>query len=479
MRKLLLFIIPLFFVFLVKAQTKDSTYKTTHDSTFKKTITSYVQVPYDSFYYKSVFIDTTVSHDSSFLTYNRLITDRYVPVIFLTTHDSSTFKLRTKVTSHDSTFLRCNRFGGRCRVRHTTATHDTAFFVGTISPVSHDTTFLQKISDTTYPAKDTLAIITHDSSFYRVIFTSEVKYKTVEIKWDSLYIQSVTHDTTSKFDIIVTSWGIKIQRDKFENQLNVARQLKVTSIRPNAIGVKNYNGQLNNVVDWKQAGLKTVININWIEDNTQKPFDFVHGSDTTLYKINFERICQDIIPYADVLVIENEPTNGGYYNWNFAWYEWELRTAITIAHKYGLKVADGCTHIELIELVRIGEEYRNENAPEVHQLLDLYKTLNLDYINLHTSYNKDSKFNNGYPVPDMKLTVDWARNYTGHQSIVNEWVVIGATDEVERKMVNDFRSCNMPYVVGWSGSGEANSGDRYNIGVVLTNIGTTFMDEIK
>ena len=290
---------------------------------------------------------------------------------------------------------------------------------------------------------------------------------------------STIKDTVCYVEPVKTSWGIKIQKAKFADQLNVAQQLGVTSIRPNAIGVKTYNGELNNVVDWKQAGLKTVININWIEDNTQKPFDFVHGADTALYKINFERICKDIVPYADVLIIENEPTNGDYYNWNLDYYAWELRTAIAIAHKYGLKVADGCTHIELIELVRTNQEYLNPNAPEVHQLLDLYKTLDLDFIDLHTSYNKDSRFNNGYPVPDMKVTVDWARNYTGHQAIVNEWVIKGGTADVERKMVSDFRSCNMPFVVGWSGDGGENSGDAYNIGLILTAIGIAYRDVIK
>ncbi len=479
MRKLIFSLLLIIAAFGVNAQTIDSTYKTTHDSTFKKIVTSTVQVPYDSFYYKSVLIDTTTIHDSSYLTTDIVISDYYVPVIFSTTHDSTTSKIVTRQTSHDSLYRKCNRRGRNCRNEITTARHDTTFLNLTVFSTTHDTTFLQKKYDTTYNVYLVTAVVQHDTSFYRSILTSEVRYKTVVLTYDSLYLKSVTHDTTVQVLATLTSWGIKIQRDKFENQLNVARQLKVTSIRPNAIGVKNYSGALNNVVDWKQAGLKTVININWIEDNTQKPFDFVHGADTTLYKINFERICKDIVPYADVLVIENEPTNGGYYNWNFAWYSWELRTAITIAHKYGLKVADGCTHIELIELVRTGNESTNPNAPEVKQLLDLYKTLNLDYINLHTSYNKDSRVNNGYPVPDMKVTVDWARAYTGHQSIVNEWVIKGGTADVERKMVADFRSCNMPFVVGWSGDGGVNSGDAYNVGLILTTIGITFRDEIK
>lgn len=253
---------------------------------------------------------------------------------------------------------------------------------------------------------------------------------------------------------IKTKWGIKIQQDKFQNQLTVAKELGVTAIRPNSISVKNFTGDLGNVVEWKQNGLFTVLNVNWIDDPNQKPYDFVSGDDTVLFKTNFEKICKAAVGIVDIIVMENEPTNLGYYNWvsnTKTEYIHELQMAIPIAHKYGLKIADGCVFYQLVEMVRNGTWQNDDKAIRNKTLMDAYKTLDLDYVNTHTSYGKNPRKPTGYPVDDLPTTIEYLRNYTGHQIICNEYSMVGADNTVVKWFVDGFKNGEVHVVLPWSG----------------------------
>jgi len=345
------------------------------------------------------------------------------------------------------------------------------------------------INTSTQPKDTTSSFCCH------IEYSSHIEYK----------LLPTTHDTTVKVEVIQPptsiKWGLKIQNDNISNQINVAKQFPLASIRPNSIGVRDWNGNLGNVVDWHNADLFTVMNINWIDNPNEKPYDFVSGADTVKFTTNFETICialkKAIYPNTPlfekpkndslIIVIENEPANQKYYNWDSAAYIHELQMAITIAHKYGLKIADGCTHLEYIEMIRNGTWKQQDGAIRNKQILDAFKQKKVipDYGDFHCAYEADRK-SGAYPVPDLNTTISYYRDYTGLIAICNEYHMTGATasqvngvwksDQVDY-FVSGYKAAGVPIVVAWSGDNVKS--DAYNIGTTLTSIGLCYKEAIK
>lgn len=298
---------------------------------------------------------------------------------------------------------------------------------------------------------------------------------------------STTIEITVKPAVVVpapteTLWGLKIQRAPFSDQRKVAELLGITCARPNSIGMMNFNGDIGNLKDWYDAGYLPGINVDWNGDNTQKPFKFLNSAaDIATYKANFEKFCQ-LVEYMKeelIIFIGNEPTNDGYYTGPTSDYLAQLRMSIDIAHKYGLKVSDGCIHLELVELIRTGNMGGNKNAPQVKELMDGYKSMTGLYaVNVHFSFKGTES-----PVADFGVTCDFIRAYTGHELTCNEFSQIEATAASMTAAVEKIKKAKFPRCVAWSGDGVDVAGSSkataYNIGTVLTDVGIAYRDAIK
>jgi hypothetical protein len=82
-------------------------------------------------------------------------------------------------------------------------------------------------------------------------------------------------------------------------------------------------------------------------------------------------------------------------------------------------VADGAIHIENVLLVKDGKINANKNTPEVAKLIDAYKDIDLDYVNVHTAGPLNDPDN--YPLSHFTECADYLRNRTGHPVMSNEW----------------------------------------------------------
>lgn len=301
-------------------------------------------------------------------------------------------------------------------------------------------------------------------------------------------------DTVCKPLVNSTAWGLKIQNDQFDNQLSIAKQTKVKWIRSNSLGITGFTGDIGNAGKWKDNGFNVLLNVDFIDNPTLKPYNFVQGSDTSIFKTGFENICIAVKkkfypssglydkPGQDsvILFIGNEPANLGYYNWNPEAYIHELAMAIPIAHKYGLKIADGATHLELIEMIRLGTWQSDDHSMRNKILIDAYKNLDLDYVAAHTSYNIKSRA--PYPTNDLSVTINFLRNYTGKDVIMNEYSILGGTTAVVDWFVSGFKIAKVPIACPWSGANGVNGGspgDAYNFGTVLTPIGERYAYDIS
>ena len=408
-----------------------------------------------------------------------------VPKDTTVTHDSTIFKLTQNIkhVPYDSAY--------KTPIRDTSVlvpimTFDTTKIVDKVSCTSRRRWWSNRVvikCDTTWKNKydtTTTLVLQPTKTLPRDTVSS---FCCVDSIWYTQTPQkiSTTHDSVVYINQDVKiKYGLKINQDNFNNQLNVAQQIGLISIRPSSISIRDFNGDLGNVIKWKQSGLYTVMNWNWIDNPSEKPYNFVSGADTVKFKTNFERACQAAVGIVDLIVIENEPANLQYYNWksntDASDYIHELKMAIAIAHKYGLKISDGCCHLELIELIRTNQWQSNDAAIRDKTLMDNYKTLALDYADFHTSYDINRR-TGAYPVNDLKTTIDYYGTYTGHQPYTNEYSMQGGTPTQVTWFVNGWKAAKIPIAIAWSG--DNTKSDAYNLGTTLTPIGIQYKTDIK
>src|SRR4030095_14047094 len=154
-----------------------------------------------------------------------------------------------------------------------------------------------------------------------------------------------------------------------------------------------------------------------------------------------------------VAVIEKEPTNQIYYKGPMSDYITELKNAIDVCKQHGVKVADGCVHVATVQDVMNGGSL-SDAASRAKQLLDAYKTLDLDYVNVHAPGSGDS-----YPLQDLVNVANYIRNHTGKQVISNEFKVYTNSTSLLRDMVQGMKQGNYIIALLRSASGATRLND--------------------
>lgn len=247
-----------------------------------------------------------------------------------------------------------------------------------------------------------------------------------------------------------TKFGAKIQGENTDIQIITQRKLGSYCVRPNMISMDLYAGGTPNSLDkYHRAGFFCIINVNAVNTAGDNIVEYLHGADTIAWKRQFDRFCNDNKWMKDsgIVCIENEPINTKYYKGDFNNYINELRMAIEIASKYGIKVVSGAEHLQLIDLVRKGTtgDIRITNTKA---LLTAEKTLKVAYINTHDNYAKDA---GGYKCPDIPATVAWIRTFTGKDVMNNEVSMVGATPAIGAQYKGFLKQAKLVYVMWWSG----------------------------
>lgn len=296
---------------------------------------------------------------------------------------------------------------------------------------------------------------------YKVVSIEAVYRKDTSYTYDSTpyTVINITKRDTSICQVVPDAQhkmyvGVKFQQANIREQVQQAKDLQTEAARPNSVAVTG-NKPLDdgNAAEWKADGYKTWVNVAWYENPNAKPYPMgIQPSDMSTWASGFETLCKKLQGNADGVAIENERANGVYWihdndpNW-VANYVQQIKIAIPIARKYGIKISDGSIPIEDVELIMDGA-IKSARTKRVKALMDAYKTLDLDYVLFHGHYAEGRA-----PVKDLAKTINYLAAYTGHKVFSNELSMVGATANVIMWFLHGSYDAKCDYAMFWSGDG--------------------------
>jgi hypothetical protein len=260
-----------------------------------------------------------------------------------------------------------------------------------------------------------------------------------------------------------TQFGAGFDNLSTDQKITVLKKLEANYVRARVI-VSTFDGHVGSLEKFSQNGIHVILNLNW-EKTGHTPKSF--PQDMATYRKKLGEIFDKYKP--EVAVIENEPTNQIYYKGPMSDYITELENAIEVCKQYGVKVADGCVHVATVKAMMNGGSQRDA-VSRAKQLLDAYKTLDIDYVNVHAPGSGDS-----YPSQDLVDVADYIRKYTGKQVITNEFKLYTNSTSLLSDMVQGMKQGN--YIIALLRS--ASGASRLNDGTDLNVLGQAYADAIK
>ncbi|HEY6975279.1 MAG TPA: hypothetical protein VH396_03255 [Chitinophagaceae bacterium] len=242
------------------------------------------------------------------------------------------------------------------------------------------------------------------------------------------------------------------------------------------VELKNFKGNMSAEKSLSQKGFKVVLNINWANPSGsgdhRKAVPF--PTDMAQYKQQLTKLFNTYKP--EIAVIENEPTTDIFHSGPIEHYINELKTAVSVCNQFNVKVADGAIHVPYIEQIMNGKAGSGK-ALEVKKLIAAYKTLNLDYVNIHT-YGPTGKDPDVYQPGLLKKVADYLRKQTGKPVMSNEWTVHNSSSGLIKSMVSGFKEADFKIAI--VRSAPSNSGAvSLNRGTNLLPNGVTYANLIK
>lgn len=260
-----------------------------------------------------------------------------------------------------------------------------------------------------------------------------------------------------------------------------------------SIAIPNWSGTLVSFEQYSNAGLKILLNVSSkITSESEPPGPFI--TDMVYYSQKLNEILNKYKP--EVLVVENEETNEGYYTGTAQEYINLLTVAIDVAHQKGVKVTNGGFPTRMATLLcwdyynstgQISKAnsyalrafpssisgdiqgYINSNINAQQQLakgktlLNTYKNMNLDYINFHwyeivsqreiSAQSPELPNINTADMTAFEETVTFFKSFSGKQPITNEIGQINKKGGIVTDVLNKCFDLKLPYVVWYSGDG--------------------------
>jgi len=255
-----------------------------------------------------------------------------------------------------------------------------------------------------------------------------------------------------------------------DQKMVLYNKLEIQYVRAQ-LTLKNFKGGIGGPQKLSNNGFKVILNLNWSlvpkkgDDKTPTTWP----QDMNLYKQKLGEVLSKYKP--DVAVIENEPTVDIFHKGPVEDYITELKNAIQVCKQYGVTVADGGIHVPLILQVRDGN-LNNENAVEVKKLIAAYKTLDLDYVNIHC-HGGDT-----YTQGSFEKAADYIRQQTGKPVICNEFSLAKSSTSLLKDMVNGLKQGDYKIALIFSANGDDRS-VPLNKGTDLLPLGIDYRDMIK
>jgi len=242
------------------------------------------------------------------------------------------------------------------------------------------------------------------------------------------------------------------------------------------VELKNFNGNVSEEKSLAQKGFKIILTVNWANPSgsgdNRKPVPF--PTDMNQYKQQLTKLFNAFKP--EVAVIENEPTTGIFHSGPIEHYITELKTAVSVCKQFNVKVADGCTHVPYILSVMNGGGSKGKTG-DVKKMITAYKTIDLDYVNVHT-YGPTGKNPDIYEPGRLKKAADYLRQQTGKPVMSNEFTVHNSSPTLIKNMVSQFKEADFKIAI--VRSAPSNSGAvPLNKGTNLLPNGVAYASAIK
>lgn len=272
------------------------------------------------------------------------------------------------------------------------------------------------------------------------------------------------------------NFGVLISGNtNIDDEIIVCEKLDVNYVRY-AISLKDFTGIDKGYEKWVNAGYKVLLNLNYdnVSNVSGKKNPVPFPTDMVEYKKLLEKVLDKYKP--EIAVIENEPTTDQFHSGPIENYITELKTAVDVCNKRGIKVADGAIHVGYLSQVMNGWATEG-NALETKKLIQAYKTINLSYINTHVKSPFGSN-QNKYPDGTLEDYADYLRTETGKPVICNEYNQHNTSTTLMTGTIGGFQSGDFKYVIARSGSGDQD-GASLNKGTNLTALGIAYRDAIQ
>jgi hypothetical protein len=276
-------------------------------------------------------------------------------------------------------------------------------------------------------------------------------------------VASINSITSDALTATQTHFGAGFDNLSTDQKITVLKKMGLNYVRARVL-VSTFDGNVGSLEKFSKNGIHVVLNLNW-EETGKTPKSFPR--DMAAYRKKLGNVLDKYKP--EVAVIENEPTNQIYYKGPMSDYITELKNAIDVCKQHSVKVADGCVHVATVKDIMNGGRL-GDAAARAKQLLDAYKTLDLNYVNVHAPGSGDS-----YPSQDLVNVGNYIRNHTGKQVMSNEFKVYTNSTSLIRDMVQGFKQGN--YIIALIRSSDGAT--RLTDGTSLNTLGNAYSDAIK
>jgi hypothetical protein len=255
-----------------------------------------------------------------------------------------------------------------------------------------------------------------------------------------------------------------------DQKIILLNKLGVKYVR-SQVTLKNFTGKIPGAKTFTEKGFKVILNLNWSDVSTRNGDKQATAwpQDMQAYRQKLVNVFSKYKP--EVAVIENEPTVDIFHSGRIEDYITELTNAVQVCKKYNVKVADGAIHVPFVlEVMRGGN--LSPNAVEVRKLIAAYKTLDLDYVNVHAHGVGDS-----YSSQSLVQAANYIRQQTGKPVMSNEFSLGKPSPSLLQDMVLGFKQGD--YKIALVRSADSDRGTELNKGTDLLPIGIAYRDMIK
>ena len=277
-----------------------------------------------------------------------------------------------------------------------------------------------------------------------------------------------------------TLFGTQVGETLMADNLTLLNLLGVNYVRVQIV-LKDFTGASSRIDSYISSGYKIILNLNYGDpqnsNGTKTPVPFPTDM------VEYRRLLGNVLDvyHPEVAVIENEPTTSQYHSGPIEDYITELKTAVDVCNKRGIKVADGSTNVQRVQQVMNGQNSGYADAlAQTKQLIEAYKTIPLDYVNVHSSAPFNSTDNpNIYPPGVLESVANYLRTTTGKPVMCNEYNQDNQSAGLMTTAVNGFKAGGYTYMIARSNKGGTGNAQPLNKGTKLTTIGIAFRDAIK